>query len=284
MKKTFLIVLSFVCIGLLAACNQEDETKEDKKDKVTAVETAKVEQGNLVIDKSFYGRTAPESSTPVMVANPAELTTLKVENGDTVDEDDLIATVGGRNIYAPTSGEIANLTAEEDSIVSNSDPLAVIIDLDSLKLQFTVTADELKLFKKEATYNAIIDGEKIEAEITSIAKLPNDTGLYPVEATIDNDDDAFLPGVVAELQIPEKKVKDAIIVPTEAIIEEGGESFIYVVEDDKAVKKDVTVTETQSDRSAIKGEVKKGENVITSGQLTLQDGSKVNVVKEGNAS
>ncbi|MTW87602.1 efflux RND transporter periplasmic adaptor subunit [Virgibacillus dakarensis] len=285
MKRTLLAALAVVVIGLLTACNQDDKENKEAKETVTPVETAKVEQGDFVIEKSIYGRTAPASSTPIMVPNPGEITALEVENGDTVDKGDLIATIsGGQNIYAAKAGEIANLTAEEGSLVSNEDPIAVIADFDTLKIQLTVTSDELNLFEKEAKHNATIDGNEGKAEITSIAKLPNDTGLYPVEATIDNENEEMLPGEVATLYVPEKKVKDTLIVPTAAIVEEGGESFVYVVKDGKVVKTDVKVKEGQSDKTAIEGELKKGAEVVTSGQLTLEDGSKVNVVKAGNQS
>src|SRR5699024_9962693 len=107
--------------------------------------------------------------------------------------------------------------------------------------------------------------------------MPDDSGLYPVEATIDNEDEKILPGEMAKLSIPEKKIKDALIVPTEAVIEESGSSYVFVLEDDTVTKAEVTVKETQSDESAIKGDVEKGDVIITSGQHSLEDGSKVNV-------
>ncbi|WP_188456640.1 efflux RND transporter periplasmic adaptor subunit [Virgibacillus oceani] len=284
MKKIVLLAIAVIFTGLLTACNQEDETNKDKKDRITPVETAQAIQEDLVIEKEIYGRTQPASQTPVMVQVPGEITSLEVENGNTVDENDLIATIAGRNIYAPKAGQVAKLSADEGSVVSNSEPLAVIADLRSLSLQFNVTGDDLALLEKEETYNAVIDGEKHEAKVTSIGSLPNETGLYSIEAAMDNEDAEILPGSFAVLHVPEQKVKDAIIVPTEAIVEESGESFVYVVNNDKAAKINVTVKETQSDKTAIEGEVKKGDQVVTSGQLTLADGSKVNVVKAGNKS
>src|SRR5699024_5635854 len=68
-------------------------------------------------------------------------------------------------------------------------------------------------------------------------------------------------------------------VPTETIVEKGGESFVFVIEDDQAVETKVTIEETQSDKTAIKGDVKKDDEIVTTGQLSLQDGSKVNVVE-----
>ncbi|SEP74370.1 RND family efflux transporter, MFP subunit [Virgibacillus subterraneus] len=285
MRKMLVSITAIALIGVLAACNQNDESDGDKKETVTPVETVEVTTGDLVVEKSLYGRTAPASTTPVTLQNPGELTELEVENGEMVEEDDLIATIqtarGNQNIYASKDGEIANLNAEEGAMVSNSEPLAVIADFDTMKLNFTVAAGTLDLFEKEDTFTASIDDIEYDAEITSIGSMPDDTGLYPVEATIENKDEAVLAGMVAVMKVPEKRVKDTVIVPTAAIVDESGETFIYVIEDEKAIKKEVWIKESQSNETAIEGEVNDGAQVVTNGQLTLTDESKVNVVKEG---
>lgn len=266
------------------ACSGDEETKENDADKVTSVETIEATEGDLVIEKSIYGRAQPGSTKPIMVENPGEIDSLEVGNGDKVDKDDVIGTIkspaGKQTLYAPKAGEVVHLEADEGDIVSNEEPLAIIADMDTMKLKFTVTADVQKLLKKEEKHKAIINNKEYEAEITSIDMMPDDTGLYPVEATIENDKTAILPGMTAMIQIPEKRVKKAIILPTEAIIEESDETFIYIVKDDQAVKTEIDIKETQSDKTAIEGEVKKGDQVVVNGQLTLSDGYKVDVVKE----
>lgn len=285
MRRLFLSLVVLMFVGLLGACSSDDDAKEKKAESVTPVETAKVEQGDLVTEKTVYGRTAPDSSTPIMVETPGEIKTLKVENGDKVEKDDLIAIISGDNhIYAPNDGIVTSLSADEGSVVSNSDPLAVIADLDSLKIKVDATADEMDLFTKDDEHKAVINGKEVKATISSIDKMPNDTGLYPIEATFDNDKEKLIPGEVAKLYLPVKKVKDALIVPTAAIVKENDQSFVYIVNHDTVKKTEITVKETQSDESAVKGNVKKGDKVVTSGQQTLADGSKVNVVKAGNPS
>lgn len=288
MKKIIFTMLLVAVAVLVAACSNEDESKNADKEIASPVEIQEVTKADLVIEKTVYGRTAPSSTTPIMVQAPGEIDTLEVENGDLVEEDDLIATIktqaGNQNIYAAKDGEIASLKAESGGSVTNTEPLAVIADFDPLKVQFSVTADARSLFKKEDTLKAMINDKEFEAEIASVGTMPDDTGLYPIEATVDNNEEELLPGVVAVLYVPEQKVKDAIMVPTAAVVEESDGTFIYVVENDKAIKKEITVKETQSGKTAIEGEVKQGDSVIVSGQLTLSDGSSVNVVKEGNKS
>src|SRR5690625_7256925 len=89
-----------------------------------------------------------------------------------------------------------------------------------MKVQLTVTSTVRSLMKLDDTVTTLIDGDEYKVEIKSIGKIPDDTGLYPIEGIVDNKDKKLLPGMVAKVTIPQNKVKDAIVVPTEAIVEE----------------------------------------------------------------
>lgn len=283
MKRILIFLAAVFLLTMLVACN-EDEVEEEKET-IVPVETVEAKEDDLVIHKTVNGRTEPKNITPIVIQNPGEIDVLEVKNGDKVKEDDLIATlvtqVGKQNIYAPKNGEIANLDVKEGDMTSNEDPLAIVIDLDEVTIKFNVTSNDRSLFKLENKQTTIINDEEYEAEITSIGTMPGETGLYEVEAVTDNKDNNILPGMVAVMQIPEKRVKEAIIVPTEAIVEEIEGVYVYIVKDDKAVKTEITVKESQSDKSAIEGEVEVGDEIVINGQLTLFDGAEVDVVEEG---
>ncbi|WP_430790282.1 efflux RND transporter periplasmic adaptor subunit [Virgibacillus flavescens] len=285
MKKWKMAITALLIFTVLAACNQEEDKTADKQETITAVETSPVKKEDLIIEHSLYGRTAPVSSTPIILQMPGEITNLEVENGDKVDEDDTIATIqtaqGKQTIYAQAAGEIAQLQGDEGTIVNAEKPLALIVDLEELLLKAAVTAESRSLFEAGKKYPITINNTNIEGEITSVGTLPNEAGLYPIEASIKNEDKTLLPGMVAELIVPENTIQDALIIPTEAVVEESGKTFIYIIQNDKAVQKKIEIIDTQSDVTAVKGELKKDDQVVTSGTLTLTDGAKVNVVKEG---
>lgn len=281
-------MIGLLLIGFLTACNQNEETEHNQEENIIPVETVEVTEGDLVIEKSLYGRTEPTRLTPIMVQMPGEIDDLEVENGDQVEEGDIIATlktqVGKQNIEAPRKGEVIQLESEEGDLVTETEPLAMIIDLTEIKVNFTVTSHLRSLLEKESKLTTEINDEKYTAEVTMVGTMPDETGLYPVEAKIENEDNKILPGMIAVMQIPEKRIKQALILPTEAIVEESDSTYIYLVEDDSVVKTEITVLETQSDKTAIEAEIEIGDQVVINGQLTIEDGSKVNVVKEGNQS
>ncbi|MYL40868.1 efflux RND transporter periplasmic adaptor subunit [Virgibacillus salexigens] len=284
MKKIGISIAAILLITLLGACNQQaDDDEQEQEEKVIPVETEEATEGDIVIEKTIYGRTAPSASTPVMVQNPGEIDSLEVQNGDQVEENDVIATIqtpaGKQNIRASKAGEIAQLSVSEGGIASTEEPLAIITDLQTIQLNFTVTSDVRGLVEREDKLNVDIDGNQYKAEVSSVGTMPDDTGLYPIEATVNNDEEDLIAGLTAKLHIPEERINSAIIVPTEAIEEANNESFVYVIKDNEAIRTVVTPKETQSDKTAIEGEVKAGDQIVINGQLSLSDGSQVNVVK-----
>src|SRR5699024_7636339 len=119
------------------------------------------------------------------------------------ERDDVIATVvsptGVESIVAKSKGTITSLDAEEGNVVSNEDPLAVLADLDTMKMTFHVTAKVRELFQAEDEHESVIDDKKYEATIERVKEMPEETGLYTVEATIENKKGKLLPGMVTRM-------------------------------------------------------------------------------------
>lgn len=286
--KTVASALVISSLLIFAGCDQsENQTDDGQSEKETAipVKTGEVETGKFHSEKSVYGKIAPEKQTPIMLEQPAELKTLKVENGDEVKEDDHVATIktqeGERQINAPKDGIVAQLDSSEGASVSNEDPLMVIVDLDKLTASFSVTNTMRDLFEKGDEVSIYVDDEKYEAKIQGMDTLPNDAGQYPIKANFDNEDEEILPGMSAQLIAKKLEEKDTIIIPTDAVVTETDEDFVFVVDGDKAKKVDVKVQHTQSDKTAVKAAIDEKDELVIEGQHTLADGSRIDI-KEGN--
>nr|WP_269448158.1 efflux RND transporter periplasmic adaptor subunit [Lentibacillus sp. JNUCC-1] len=223
-----------------------------------------------------------------MLPQPGEIDSLEVENGDTVEEDDKLATLASRagkqTIKAPKAGTIINLSANEGDMVSAEEPFAIVADLDEMTAEFGVTSNVLDLIKKDKTYELTFQGETYEADVTEKSVMPNDQGLYTAKVSIENKGNVLLPGMVVQMMVPEKRVKDSVLIPTEALVEESDGAYVYVVSDGKVTKTEIETEEIQSDKTAVKSGLKTGDQVVVTGQTSLADGSEVEVVKEGESS
>ncbi|SFM27451.1 RND family efflux transporter, MFP subunit [Gracilibacillus orientalis] len=282
-----LLFLLMIVIITLVACSENSEEEEDQVERVTPVETGEVTTGDLAMERNFYGRTMPNQTTPVIPSVAGEIDELEVENGDKVEEDDKIATIsspqGNITVEASAEGVISQLEAKEGSMVSNQDPLATIIDLEQLTVQLQVPDVQLDLFEKGKEVTLLLQSaeeETKEAEIEYVADSADETGLFPIDLSFDNESTDYKAGVIATVLLEDTVIEDSLLIPTAALVEENEDTYVYVVDEDTANKVEVSVQATQSEVTAIEAELNEGDQIITSGQLTLVDGSKISVVEE----
>lgn len=187
------------------------------------------------------------------------------------------------SITSNVSGQVVAVDVELGDPVSNTQAIAQVVDVSPIKAEVTVNAEKLPLFKAGADYTVTVDplGESFTGNVSYISPVTNDTGLYPIEAVITNEDDAIKPGMLLTFNMPETTLEQTLLVPTAAVVEGSTETFVYVVSEEKvAVKKPVEVLEAQSDLTAVAGELKEGDQVVTKGQITLEDGNKVKLIEE----
>lgn len=185
------------------------------------------------------------------------------------------------SITTPFAGEIVNVNGELGGFVTTSSPLFSIISTDPIKITSQISASQMLILQTKNEVEVEIPdlGESYTAKISYLSPQTGDSGFYTLEAKFANPEEKVKPGMIAKLVVDQERQKDALLVPTESIIEKMGQSYIFVVADGRAVMKEIEVLESQSVLSAIKGDVKAGDEVVTKGQMTLADGNKVKLVE-----
>ncbi|MBI5409298.1 MAG: efflux RND transporter periplasmic adaptor subunit [Nitrospirae bacterium] len=87
------------------------------------------------------------------------------------------------------------------------------------------------------------------------------------------------PGMSADTEIITGEAKDVPVVPSQAIIEKGGEKIVYVIEQGRAARRKVTVGIYNWNFTEIKEGLKEGEKVIINPDKPgLKEGARVKVV------
>lgn len=270
---------------ILAACTEDENesAEETQEEGITSVQTEEVKEGNLTREKTFNARLEPAKTTPIMMEQPLEVDTLEVKVGDTVEENDKVAelTYNGnvQSVDAPEDGEIIQIQAEEGDNIDPEEPFMLIADTDEWKVEGSASENMLKLLNIDDEVKVTAGGEEKTATITNIDQVPDDTGLYPVTATFEAGDASFISGSVAKIAVNETVESDALLVPTEAIVESEGETYVFVVTDEKAEQRAISVVTMQSQQTAIEGDIEAGEEIVVTGQSGLEDGDAVEVVK-----
>lgn len=183
-------------------------------------------------------------------------------------------------IVAPISGQIVNVNADPGELVSMQMPFVTIIATDPIIVTADVNVRQLLMLQEQEQVEVEIPdlGQTVMATITYISPTTNQTGFYTIEAQLDNPDQKIRAGMMSKIRIDQQLVEQAVLVPTAAVIEQAGESYIYVVKNDRAVRVDVEIIEAQTDITAISGDVSAGDQIVVSGQMTLSPDTKVRII------
>lgn len=187
-------------------------------------------------------------------------------------------------VTAPQAGVVVELTAEVGEMASPGQAVMKLMDVNPMMVITNVPENQLAYFslgqEVKLTFDSI--GLKTLGVVDYISPLNSATnGGYPVKIRVANDDEAIKHGMVAQIELDQlKSDQRGLIVPTNAILKIDGKDIIYIVEQNRAVLKEVTVLEQTSATSLIEADVQPGAQVIVRGHTLLSDGAPVRIVEE----
>lgn len=190
-------------------------------------------------------------------------------------------------VRAMSSGYVAENNAEVGQMAAAGAALFTIKNTNSLVAEIEVT--ESVIPNIEQGTKAIIDvdsagAEDIDGVVTLVNPTKNEkTGMYTVQVAVDNDDESLNIGMFAEVTLITDAEADAVTIPSQAIMIDGEDSYVYVAsKNKKTAEKHMIMTGIESDDTTeIIDGVEIGDLVIISGQDYLsEDNNEINIVEE----
>lgn len=186
-------------------------------------------------------------------------------------------------IVAPRDGTVLRRLAEERELVAAGSPVLVLGAQDEGYVVNAGIADrEIVQVKLGDAAEVRLDahpGTTLHGKVTEVASGADPaSGMFGVEVTLDPANVPLKSGLVAKLSIVPASASSGTraYVPIASIVEGDGRSAsVYVLDDDRARRREVEVAFIANDRVAIASGVNVGERVVTDGALYLEDGEVV---------
>ncbi len=190
-------------------------------------------------------------------------------------------------IYAPVSGYVSARYLDQGAMSDTKEPIIRISAEEEVKIVTTVTEKDFPHIKKGMKVEITVDafpGRVFTGNVSIITPtIDPATRTGEIEIHIENKDRMLRSGMFAhvKLYLGERK---GLVVLTDALnrLPGTGNYYVYVVEDGKAVLKNVETGSTQETYAEITQGLKQGEQVVIKGQRRLKDGFAV--IAEGQGS
>jgi RND family efflux transporter MFP subunit len=189
-------------------------------------------------------------------------------------------------IIAPFTGVVTKRYADTGSLIQAGQdnntqtlPVVQVAESDLLRLRMPVPEGDVPYIQVGGDVQVKVNatGRTFTGKIVRFSRaLDTNTRTMLTEVDVPNHDLSLNPGMYAETTIQLQRKKDALILPAQAVVQSGDQSYVLVVDAANHIEKRNVILGIQtSDRVEIASGLQAGDNVIAAGQTGYQPGEVV---------
>ena len=183
-------------------------------------------------------------------------------------------------VRAPFSGKIGLRAISNGAYVTSTTEIANLVSINPLKISFSVPEKYTQRVTVGTNITFSVSGTTRVFKAKVYAKEPAidiNTRTLVLKAIAENSDGYLLPGTFANVNLPLENIKDAILIPTEAIIPVLKGKQVYVSKNGLAKVLDIE-SSIRTERSIlVSSGLSVGDTVITSGIMAIKPDAPVKV-------
>jgi membrane fusion protein (multidrug efflux system) len=185
-------------------------------------------------------------------------------------------------IRAPITGVVSERYIKLGNTIRVGDPLYRVTSLEPLVAYLHVPEREYQQIAPNQPVaidiDALVDTE-ILATVTRVSPIVDpQTGTFKITIEIRDESRRIKPGMFGRMSIVYDRHENALLVPRSAVMEELGVESVFVVEDNKAVRRIVRTGYGENGMLEIVDGLDDNDNVITVGQVGLKPDATVTVI------
>ncbi len=244
-----------------------------------------------LVEKNFISKAGLETSMANAKATQAAARAAEVQ----LSFDSIRSPIDGRagivNVFPGSLVQASNVvsTATNSTSTSSVGAMVTISQLNPINVQFVIPEKDIPVLLENQ-----LDGEPIAVKVTvgdsgkktyegKVLVIDNQVdpsiAAVRVKAQIPNNAMTLLPGQFARVSMIASTLKDALAVPSEAIVMNPRGRMVFVVDkDNKATSKPVKVVYEYLGQSVVTG-IEAGDRVVVEGKQSLRPGGKVREAK-----
>jgi len=184
-------------------------------------------------------------------------------------------------IRSPFSGTIENVNVEKGSYVSYGSVIGSLIDNSSLKINVFLSEQEAFKTKdgQQVTVHSILLAEPLKANITMLSGKADAAGKFLAEIKLDNKQHKLKAGMLTDVTFASGTTEKGLSLPLSSIVGSTKQARVYVVNGTTVSQKNIKTGIVTTEKIQVTEGLQQGEIVVTSGQLNLENGSSVSIIK-----
>jgi membrane fusion protein, multidrug efflux system len=246
---------------------------------------------NARVDLQRYQILAPQEAVPKQQLDTQVSTVQQLEatvKSDQAQIDSARLNLTYARITSPVTGRIGLRLVDPGNIVHTTDAsgIAVITQRQPIAIVFTIPQDNLPEVRRQLNAGRQLAVDAYDRDLRTKlgtgtlsaidSQIDPTTGTIKLKATFANEDESFFPNQFVNARLLVDTISHAVIVPSAAIQRGPQATFVYVVTPGNTVEsRNVTVSLTDGDETAVASGLSAGDVVVTDGVDRLQPGAHV---------
>jgi len=182
-------------------------------------------------------------------------------------------------VRAPISGIINKLYVDQGERLSAGDKVVDIVDPAIIRTTINVPEMDIPYLRKDQEVTVTVDaipGRTWKGVVDFISfKADRSSKTFETRVLTQNPDGAIRAGMLGRVSLERRVIDSAVTTPLYAIINQGGERLIYVVEDGVARARTIKIGVIEGEYAQVLDGLNIGDTLITAGHTMVEDGTLV---------
>ena len=281
--KTFIIILLIAIIVIITARHfiGLHFKKKFSVRPAPGVIVKEVEKSKFYKSIETFGTAIAQNSKTYRVKKEEIVGNLRIQNRFVKKGEIIAALKNSNNIVADFAGklgkrEIAQGVLGSDSLIITLDDLKkIVIDIKIPESYVGILKPGLKAEITSSTFS----GKVFKGKVSSISsRIDPSTRSILARISVNNKNFDIIPGQLMTVKIIYDEINQ-IGVPESAVTIQGSTSFVYIVENDTAEKRDIKIGNRNFGKISVESGIKEGDLMISEGVSKVRNKSKVKIIK-----
>ena len=181
------------------------------------------------------------------------------------------------SLVAPCDGIVDGLSVEKGQTIIPGVKLCAVLDVSGFSVRFTVPEGEINFFRNgHGTVGGEVECAAVNKVFPIVVKEKSVTAnplthTYDVVARVHGGTDVLMTGMVGvvKLKVESSELKENIVVPARCVLLNPQGHSVWVVENGKAVRREIVIDGYQADGIRVLSGLQPGDSLITDGYQKL---------------
>lgn len=187
------------------------------------------------------------------------------------------------SVRSPISGVISERYVKAGNMIGTDQQMYRVTDFSPLQAVLHIPEHEMAKIRNDQRAELRVDALPNETFVGHVERISpvvdSETGTFKVTIYVDETRDMLRPGMFGRVKIVYDTRENTRMIPKSAVISEDLAESVYVIKDSLAFKKEIQTGYTNGSNVEILNGLDDGEMVVTIGQGSLQDSSKVSIIE-----